>query len=68
MRRREWGLGAVLGEIPAASAGMTDLVLRGCDGSKSEGTAVVLRGWGGVGARLLGVELVDEGHQAFEVG
>ena len=24
------GLGAVLGEIPAASAGMTDLILRGC--------------------------------------
>ena len=31
----ERGLGAELGEIPAASAGMTDLILRGYDGSNS---------------------------------
>ena len=33
------GLGAVLGEIPAASAGMTELILRGCDGVAGAGVA-----------------------------
>jgi len=35
-------LGAQRGEIPAASVGMTELALRGCDGSR--GTLVGIRG------------------------
>ena len=60
------GLGAGRGEIPAASAGMTDLVLRGCGELSRAGMAElclcgydevgagegVLVGWGAVGVGL----------------
>ena len=52
MRRGAW-LGADCGEIPAASAGMTDLaragvteVWRGCNGGRARGLGRVWR-WGG---------------------
>ena len=50
------GLGAVLGEIPAASAGMTDLG-RGYDGGR-RGVAEMGRGCGdeGRGSRMRGKE------------
>ena len=40
-------MGAVIGEIPAASAGMTELISRGCDG-------VVARAWRRWGAGVAG--------------
>ena len=38
------GFGTVLGEIPVASTGMTDLLLRGCDGGDVGGGGMASAG------------------------
>ena len=60
-------MGAVLGEIPAASAGMTDLLLRGCDGEGAGGAGFFCAGVAGLWSvneglgELFGAEVVGGG-------